>query len=138
MTDLLRFGISIDHRLLQQFDDLIADKGYVNRSEAIRDLIRNTLVTEAAASDEEEIVGTVTLVYNHHTRELSRQLTNRQHASHGLVISALHIHLDEQNCLEVIVVKGKAREVKKLADEMIGARGVKHGKLVMTTTGKGL
>ncbi|MBN1142254.1 MAG: nickel-responsive transcriptional regulator NikR [Deltaproteobacteria bacterium] len=138
MSDLLRFGISIDHRLLQQFDDLIADKGYVNRSEAIRDLIRNTLVTEAAASDEEEIVGTVTLVYNHHTRELSRQLTNRQHTSHGLVISALHIHLDEQNCLEVIVVKGKAREVKKLADEMIGARGVKHGKLVMTTTGKDL
>jgi CopG family nickel-responsive transcriptional regulator len=138
MSQLLRFGISIESRLLKQFDDLIAEKGYVNRSEAIRDLIRNTLVAEASANADEEIVGTVTIVYNHHTRELSRQLTDRQHASHGSVVSALHVHLDEHNCLEVIVVKGKAREVKKLADEMIGARGVKHGKLVMTTTGKDL
>ncbi|NLV24487.1 MAG: nickel-responsive transcriptional regulator NikR [Deltaproteobacteria bacterium] len=138
MSHLLRFGISIDSRLLKQFDDLIAEKGYVNRSEAIRDLIRDTLVTEASASAEEEIVGTVTLVYDHHTRELARQLNDRQHASHGSVISALHVHLDEHNCLEVIVVKGKAGDVKKLADEMIGARGVKHGKLVMTTTGKNI
>ncbi|NLC71176.1 MAG: nickel-responsive transcriptional regulator NikR [Desulfuromonadaceae bacterium] len=138
MSQLLRFGISIDSRLLKQFDDLIADKGYVNRSEAIRDLIRNTLVAEVSSTDEEEIVGTVTIVYDHHTRELARHLTDRQHASAGSVISALHVHLDEHNCLEVIVVKGKAKEVKKLADEMIGARGVKHGKLVMTTTGKNL
>ena len=138
MSDLLRFGISIDSRLLKQFDDLIADKGYVNRSEAIRDLIRNNLVAEASSCDEEEIVGTVTIVFDHHTRELARQLTDRQHASHGSVISSLHVHLDARNCLEVIVVKGKAREVKKLADEMIGTRGVKHGKLVMTTSGKDL
>lgn len=138
MSDLTRFGISIDERLLKTFDELISTKGYVNRSEAIRDLIRKALVEEKAASEEEEIIGTITLVYNHHTRELSENLTDRQHVHHQIVLSALHVHLDAENCLEVIVVKGKAGTVRHLADGLIGTRGVKHGKLVTTSTGKDL
>jgi CopG family nickel-responsive transcriptional regulator len=138
MSDLARFGISIDDRLLKRFDDLIADKGYVNRSEAIRDLIRNALVEDAWAREDEETVGTVTLVYNHHTRDLADKLTEQQHSHHEAIISALHVHLDAHHCLEVVVVKGKAKSVKRLADELIGTKGVKHGKLVTSTTGKGL
>ena len=136
MSDLARFGISIDERLLRRFDDLIGNKGYVNRSEAIRDLIRNALVEDQWAREDEETVGTVTLVYDHHTRDLADKLTEQQHSHHEAIISALHVHLDAHNCLEVVVVKGQAREVKRLADELIGTKGVKHGKLVTTTTGK--
>jgi len=138
MSDLTRFGISIDDRLLRRFDELIAGKGYVNRSEAIRDLIRGALVEAEWAREDVETVGTVTLVYDHHTRDLSDKLTEQQHSHHDAIISALHVHLDAHHCLEVVVVKGKAREVKRLADELIGTKGVKHGKLVTTTTGKGL
>jgi CopG family nickel-responsive transcriptional regulator len=138
MSDLTRFGISIDDRLLKRFDELIADKGYVNRSEAIRDLIRNALVEEAWARGDEETVGTVTLVYDHHTRDLADKLTEQQHSHHEAIVSALHVHLDAHHCLEVVVVKGKARSVKRLADELIGTKGVKHGKLVTSTTGKDL
>jgi CopG family transcriptional regulator, nickel-responsive regulator len=138
MPDLARFGISIDERLLQRFDTLIADKGYVNRSEAIRDLIRNALVEDQWARGDEETVGTVTLVYDHHTRDLADKLTDQQHSHHHSIISALHVHLDAHHCLEVVVVRGPAREVKRLADELIGTKGVKHGKLVTTTTGRDL
>jgi len=138
MADLTRFGISIDDRLLKRFDALIADKGYGNRSEAIRDLIRGALVEEQWAREDEETVGTVTLVYNHHTRDLADKLTEQQHSHHDAIISALHVHLDAHHCLEVVVVKGKAREVRRLADELIGTKGVKHGKLVTSTTGKDL
>lgn len=138
MTDLARFGISIDDRLLKRFDDLIADKGYGNRSEAIRDLIRNALVEDQWARGDEETVGTVTLVYNHHTRDLSDKLTEHQHSHHDAIVSTLHVHLDAHNCLEVVVVKGKANEVKRMADELIGTKGVKHGKLVTSTTGEDL
>jgi CopG family transcriptional regulator, nickel-responsive regulator len=135
MTDLARFGVSIDERLLQSFDALIARKGYVNRSEAIRDLIRAALIDDAWSQEDGETVGTVTLVYNHHTRDLADKLTDHQHSHHQAIISALHVHLDAHNCLEVVVVKGRAGEVRQLADELIGTKGVKHGKLVMTTTG---
>lgn len=138
MADLTRFGISIDDHLLKRFDALIGAKGYVNRSEAIRDLIRNALVEEEWARGEEETVGTVTLVYNHHTRDLADKLTEQQHSHHDAIISALHVHLDAHHCLEVVVVKGKAQEVRRLADELIGTKGVKHGKLVTSTTGKDL
>jgi CopG family transcriptional regulator, nickel-responsive regulator len=138
MADLTRFGISIDARLLDRFDQMIGDKGYVNRSEAIRDLIRGALVDEEWARDDQEIVGTVTLVYDHHTRDLSDKLTEHQHAHHDEIVSALHVHLDAHHCLEVVVVRGKARQVKRLADELIGTKGVKHGKLVTSTTGRGL
>jgi len=138
MAELTRFGISIDERLLERFDQHIEDKGYVNRSEAIRDLIRSALVDEEWARDDKEIVGTVTLVYDHHTRDLADKLTDQQHSHHDSIISALHVHLDAHHCLEVVVVKGKARQVKRLADELIGTKGVKHGKLVTSTTGRDL
>lgn len=138
MADLTRVGISIDARLLDRFDQMIGDKGYVNRSEAIRDLIRNALVDEEWARDDQEIVGTVTLVYDHHTRDLSDKLTEQQHSHHDEIVSALHVHLDAHHCLEVVVVRGKARRVKRLADELIGTKGVKHGKLVTSTTGQDL
>ena len=135
MSELARFGVSIDDRLLQSFDALITRKGYVNRSEAIRDLIRAALVEDAWSQEDGETVGTVTLVYDHHTRDLADKLTEHQHSHHQAIISALHVHLDAHNCLEVVVVKGRAGEVRRLADELIGTKGVKHGKLVMTTTG---
>ena len=138
MSELSRFGISIDERLLQRFDALIDNKGYVNRSEAIRDLIRGALVEEEWGDDDQETVATVTLVYDHHTRDLSDKLTEHQHSHHEEIISTLHIHLDAHHCLEVVVIKGKASRVKRLADELIGTKGVKHGKLVTTTTGQNL
>ncbi len=138
MGETIRFGISIDDKLLDSFDHLIELKGYMNRSEAIRDLIRAALVELKWEGGEEETVGTVTLVYDHHVRDLSDKLTEQQHSHYNQIISALHIHLDAHNCLEVLVVRGKARDVKKIADELIGVKGVKHGKLVMTTTGEEL
>ena len=138
MTDLARFGISIDQRLLTQFDVLIGEKGYVNRSEAIRDLIRGSLVEAQWNQEEVELVGTVTLVYDHHTRDLADKLTEHQHSHHDAIISSLHVHLDAHNCLEVVVLKGQARVVQRIADELIGTKGVKHGKLVTSTTGRNL
>ena len=138
MAETVRFGISIDERLLKRFDALIDEKGYINRSEAIRDLIRNALVEEEWTRENKEMVGTVSLVYDHHTRDLSDKLTEHQHSHHKEIISALHVHLDDHHCLEVVVIKGKARKIKKLAEELIGTKGVKHGKLMTSTTGKGL
>lgn len=138
MSETLRFGISIDAKLLDDFDRLIEQKGYETRSEALRDLIRASLIEVKWENDEEEMVGTVTLVYNHHVRDLADKLTEHQHSYHHQIISALHVHLDAHNCLEVLVVRGKAREIKKIADEIIGVKGVKHGKLVMTATGQDL
>jgi len=133
-----RFGISLDEILLKRFDDLIRKKGYSNRSEAIRDLIRDALVLEEWEGSTGETVGTITLVYSHEKRELPDLLTRLQHLYHNLIISSMHIHLDEHNCLELIAVRGKARDIKKIADRLIGAKGVKHGKLSLTTTGKRL
>ncbi len=138
MSGLTRFGVSIDSRLIKKFDALIGRKGYATRSEAIRDMIRDSLVEEEWEAEERETVGTITIVYNHHTRELEHSLADMQHKSFHKIISTLHVHLDAHNCLEVLVVKGKSREIKKIADRLIGTRGVKHGKLTMTTTGKEL
>lgn len=138
MGNTVRFGISLDEKLLESFDRLIEEKSYINRSEAIRDLIRASLVENRIASDDAEVVGTVTLVYNHHVRDLSDKLTEHQHAHHNQIVSALHVHLDAHNCLEVLILRGSAKEVKRIADELIGVKGVKHGKLVMTTAGDGL
>jgi len=136
MAELARFGISIDQRLLDSFDQLIAGKGYDNRSEAIRDMIRNALVEDQVERhDATPTVGTVTLVYDHHTRDLSDKLTEHQHSHHDAIVSALHVHLDAHHCLEVVVVRGTAAQVKRLADELIGTKGVKHGKLVLTRAG---
>ncbi len=138
MGETVRFGISIDSGLLERFDRVVEEKGYVNRSEAIRDLIRDALVEQSWEAGEEETVGTLTLVYDHHVRDLSDRLTDIQHDHHDRIISTLHVHLDHHNCLEVLIVRGKAGQIKSIADSMIGVKGVKHGKLVMTTTGQGL
>jgi CopG family transcriptional regulator, nickel-responsive regulator len=138
MSGLMRFGVSIDSQLIKKFDALIARKGYATRSEAIRDMIRDSLVEQEWEAEDRETVGTITIVYNHHTRELEHALTDMQHKSFHQIVSALHVHLDAHNCLEVLVVKGMSREIRKIADRLIGTRGVKHGKLTTTTTGKEL
>lgn len=138
MSEVVRFGISADERLLERFDALIAERGYVNRSEAVRDLIRNALVEERWNVGEEEAVGTVTLVYDHHSTDLADKLTEHQHSHHQEIVSTLHIHMDAHHCLEVVVLRGQAREIGRLASELIGTKGVKHGKFVATTTGDDL
>lgn len=136
MAKTIRFGMSIDERLLTRFDELISDKGYANRSEAIRDLIRNTLVNDQWENNDEDTIGTVTLVYDHHIRELSDKLIDHQHTHHEHIISSMHVHMDHNHCLEVVVLKGRPSEIKKISDALIGTKGVKHGKLVATTAGK--
>ena len=138
MSDLSRIGVAIDSDLLRKFDDLIATRGYTNRSEAFRDLIRAELVQEAWQTPDSNVVGTVTLVYNHHVRLLNEKLTEFQHEHFHSVLSTLHVHLDHDNCLEVLVVKGKASIVKAIADTLISTKGVKHGRLTITSTGAGL
>src|SRR3989338_3523264 len=135
MAGVIRFGVSLNEKLLDGFDRLISKKGYTNRSEAIRDLIRDSLVKDEWEEDTRETVGTITLVYDHHTRELTHTLTDLQHQHHKSIISTTHIHLDQHNCLEVLVVKGKGGDIKAIADKVIGTKGVKHGKLSATTTG---
>lgn len=133
MGNLSRIGVSIDSELLHRFDSFIAEKGYENRSEAFRDLIRDRLVGAVVVSKNALVVGTVTLIYDHHTRLLPEKLTDLQHQSHAIVISALHAHLDHENCLEVVVLRGKSKDVQKLADRLISTKGVQHGQLVMSS-----
>ena len=130
-----RFGVSIPSRLLRKFDELIEEKGHGNRSEALRDLIRDFLV-EAEWEANEETIGTVTLVYDHHVRELAEELNSIQHDMGEAIISSLHVHLDHHLCLEVIVVRGRSKEIRRLADRLIGTRGVVHGKLTAATVGR--
>lgn len=133
MSDLQRIGVAIDGDLLDQFDELIARRGYTNRSEAFRDLIRADLVNEVAEQPSTVIVGAITLLYDHHVRLLSEKLTSLQHDHHHAILSSLHVHLDHDHCLEVIVLKGKSAEVRKIADLLIAAKGVMHGKLTVTS-----
>ncbi len=134
---LVRFGISLDKELLRKFDQLIRSKQYSNRSEAIRDLIRESLVRKEWQGNK-EVSGAVTLVYNHHKRELVRKLMDIQHQYHDSIISTQHIHLDGSNCLEIVAVKGKTKEVEELFWKLKSAQGVKHGGFTLTTTGKDL
>ncbi len=138
MSNLIRFGVSINEGLLVQFDKIIEQKGYNNRSEAIRDLIRNQMVELEWEKDEEEVAGTVTLIYDHHVRGLSELLLQIQHDFHNLILSTMHLHLDHHNCLEVLAVKGPAKDVRRISERLISVKGVKHGKLSITTTGKNL
>jgi CopG family transcriptional regulator, nickel-responsive regulator len=137
MDGLVRFGVSLDRRLLSEFDRHIRQRRYTNRSEALRDLIRDNLVGEEW-DDNKETVGTITYVYDHHVRDLTGKLTDIQHACSGRILSGMHVHLDHNHCLEVLVVKGKGMDIKKVADALVSVKGVKHGKLTMTTTGKSL
>lgn len=137
MDKLVRFGVSLDRHLLDAFDQQIERRKYASRSEALRDLIRDNLV-EQEWGENKETVGTITFVYDHHVRDLTSKLTDIQHDYHGKILSGMHVHLDHDHCLEVLVVKGKGAEIRKVADALISVKGVKHGKLTMTTTGKGL
>lgn len=135
MPELTRTGVSIEDDLLKQFDKVIAWRGYKNRSEAIRDLIRESLVAEAIDQNK-QVVATLSMIYDHHKPGLSNKLTALQHHSHGNVLAATHVHLDADHCLEVVIMKGRSGEIQRLADHMLAMRGVKHGKLVVTATGK--
>ena len=133
MGDLSRIGVSIDVDLLRRFDSYIADKGYENRSEAFRDLIRDRLVDSAVIGPNAFVVGSVTLIYDHHTRLLPEKLTDIQHEHHDIIISTMHAHLDHENCLEVIVLRGKSKDVQRLADRLISTKGEQHGRLIMSS-----
>jgi CopG family nickel-responsive transcriptional regulator len=135
MSNLIRFGVSLDKELLKQFDSLIQSQNYSNRSEAIRDLIRESLVKKEWEKGE-EVAGCITLVYNHHQRELVSVIMDIQHKFHKLIISTQHIHLDHDNCLEIVVVKGKPNKVAQLSQQLKSTRGVKFCSLSMATTGK--
>jgi len=137
MSDIIRFGVSLEKELLEKFDKLIKEKKYSNRSEAIRDLIRENLVKREWIEGK-EVAGTITLVFDHHKKELMNTLTDIQHDFHTLIISSQHIHLDHDNCLEIIVVRGKPTEVRELADKLRATKGVKYGALSIATTGKEL
>ncbi len=138
MSGLIRFGISMEKELLERLDEEIVKRGYPNRSEAIRDLIRNQLVELDWSRDDQEVAGTITIIYNHHVRGLSDLLLELQHQHHGMIVSVMHVHLEHDHCLEVMVIKGQASEAKELSGRLIGVKGVKHGKLTITSTGKGL
>jgi CopG family nickel-responsive transcriptional regulator len=138
MGELSRIGVAIDSELLEKFDQHIAKRGYTNRSEAFRDLIRDELIETKWELPDSQVVGTVTLVYDHHVRMLSEKLTDMQHAAYHNVLSTLHVHLDHDNCLEVLVVKGSSTAVKKIADALISTKGVKHGRLTITSSGADL
>jgi CopG family nickel-responsive transcriptional regulator len=133
MADLKRISISLEHALLQSFDKRNLAKGYVTRSEAIRDLIRDRLVREQTEAAKGEQVAIVTLVYDHHARELAARLIDKQHHHHELVVSTLHVHLGEHLCLEVTVLRGGADKVRHLGDELLATKGVLHGEISFTS-----
>ncbi len=136
MTNLERFGVSVEHEILSRFDELIKERGYSSRSEAIRDLMRQEIVKTEWADPDNEVVGSITVVYEHHEHELANTLADLQHQHFGSIICSTHIHLDAHNCLEIIVIRGRAEEVQAVANALISTRGVKHGQLVCTTTGE--
>ncbi len=137
MPNIVRFGVSLDEKLLRKFDRLIKEENYPNRSEALRDLIREKIVKKEWIGNK-EVAGTISIVYDHHKRDLLNSLADMQHKFHHLVVSTQHIHLDHDNCLEIVVVKGNPREIEKLAYKMRSAKGIKHGALSMATVGKEL
>ncbi len=137
MAALARTGFSIDRELLAKFDAAISGKGYKNRSEAVRDLMRDHLVSEEA--DKNKVVaGTLTIVYDHHRPNLTEKLVDAQHQAGSQVLAATHVHLDHHNCLEVVIMKGRSGAIRDLSNRILSLRGVKHGQLVITSTGKDL
>jgi CopG family nickel-responsive transcriptional regulator len=134
MSSLIRTGISLNRELLERFDRMIEQKGYSNRSEAIRDIVRAHFVEEDVVSNK-AVVATLTLVYDHHQPKLSEQLIEAQHNYKGQVLASTHVHLDHHNCLEVIILKGRGTEAKAFADHLLSLKGVKHGRLVLTNAG---
>ncbi len=137
MSELVRTGLSLDRELLERFDGAIAKKRYNNRSEAVRDLIRDYLVTQEADANR-VVAATLTIVYDHHRPNLTEKLVEAQHHAGGKVLAATHVHLDHHNCLEVVIMKGRSGDLHDLANSILSLRGVKHGQLVVTSTGKDL
>lgn len=138
MSSLARIGVAIDKDLLKKFDVLIEQRGYTNRSEAFRDLIRGELVQEAWKEPTAIVAGSLTLVYDHHVRMLSDKLLDIQHDHHEIILSTMHVHMDHDNCLEVLALKGPSSHVHDLANALTATKGVKHGKLTITSPGKDL
>ena len=137
MSELFRFGISLPKDLIDKFDKLIRKKNYTHRSKAFGDLIRQELIKKEWLEDK-EIAGAVILIYDHHKRELLNKITDIQHNFQKIIISTQHIHLDHNNCLEIVAVKGAPKEAQKLADTLKSTKGVKHATLSMSSTGKGI
>ena len=138
MGKTIRFGVSLNSDLLEKFDALCDERSYPNRSEAIRDLIRGVLVEEEQQVGGAEIAAVLTMVYDHHVSDLSQRLVEIQHDEHDVILTSVHVHLDHHNCLEVLILKGPGDSIKRLSDRLIATKGVKHGKLTLTTTGRGL
>lgn len=132
-----RFSISMEEDLLKKFDGHLSSHGYSNRSEAVRDLVRKALVDEEWQKGE-EVVGVITLVFDHHQRQLQDKLTELQHGYHCLIVSSTHVHLDHDNCLEVIIARGEASRVRRLADRLKATKGVKSSELAAASTGRKL
>jgi CopG family nickel-responsive transcriptional regulator len=135
MSDIVRFGISLENALLDNFDNLIKLRKYTNRSEAIRDLIRQELLKKDWEEDQ-EVAGAITFIYDHHQRDLLNKIIDVQHDHQDIIQSSQHIHLDHHSCLEIVAVKGNSKKVSKLADTLKALKGVKHGSLSMSSTGK--
>ena len=129
---ITRFGVSIEPELLKKFDKVIKKKGYYNRSEAIRDIVRENILKIDTSDPDSEAIGTLTIMYDHHEGTLSNKLLDLQHDHHNEILSTTHIHIDHHNCLEVLVLKGKTGNIKKLADNIKAIKGIKHGELVIT------
>lgn len=132
MEKITRFGVSIEPDLLKKFDKIIKKKGYENRSEAIRDIIRENLIVEKTEDPNSEAIGTLTMIYDHHARNLTDRLLDLQHHHYKEILTTTHIHVDYDNCLEVLVLKGKAGNIQKLADNIKSLKGIKHGDLAIT------
>jgi CopG family nickel-responsive transcriptional regulator len=133
MDNMVRFGVSIEDDLLDRFSGYMIRKGYTNRSEALRDLIRDTLNREEWEGGEAESIGTVSMIYSHESREMTQRLTKAQHDQMSNIVASLHVHVDRHNCLEVLVLRGRGRDLQKLGDSILSTRGVKHGSTSFTT-----
>lgn len=137
--ELARFSIAMPADLLDAFDGQIARRGEgANRSEAIRDLIRSSLVEEELRTPEAQVIGSLTMIYDHHTGDLTRRLDEIQHDYTPEIVSTMHVHLDHHNCLEILALRGKGERVYELADKLLGLRGVKHGELTCAATDQSL
>ena len=134
-NDLMRFSVAMPEDLLMEFDEMVARRGIAkNRSEVVRDLVREALIEARCEVPAAQVMGTLTIVFNHHAPDLQEKLDHIQHEHFGMVVSSMHVHVDEHNCLEVIVLRGFVEDVQAIADRILGTKGVKHGKLVLTTT----
>ena len=136
-SELVRFSVAMPEELLMSFDAFMARRGLAkNRSEVVRDLVRDALIQDDAGLPGTEVMGTLTIVFNHHASDVQEKLHTIQHAHYGMIVSTTHVHLDEDNCLEVIILCGETTDVHDIADHILGTKGVKNGGLVITTTGQ--